>query len=487
MASTPPSIQHARWAYVLIGVLALVGLGLRIAGAQGGLWLDEAWSAEFARKAKSPFDIFFVIHHDNNHHLNTLWMYLTGWGAPPFMTRLLSIITGTLTIVVGGLIGLRRGPIQGVLLALFFAITPMLVAYGSEARGYAPMFLMLTLMIWVLARWLDHQQAPPPALLLAGLTAIGMLSHLTMLFALIGLGLWVTAVLAPGRTLRALIKVTFDLLGLSMITAAGILVMTVVVPLLGPVGFQFGGYDPFSIRTLKIGLSVMFEYVLGLRGTIGFVILLPLLLLLPLLFRSRATDRSFFLLSIASLLTVPILFIVAQIANAAFARYQLLTCFGLLLVASDIIASGWLRGGWQRLVAVAALLLLTIGQLPITLSIIANKRADPSAAISAMASRAPQGGIIFVGHMRDVVVIEAAAASAGYRLKVTKNACPAAPFAFLGAPDFPDLPASTTLCEVRYNAIDGRARTELSGMSWRLYVREDGQAARRSSAARSTS
>lgn len=478
--------MSVRRAYALIGVLALVGLGLRIAGAQGGLWLDEAWSAAFAHKARSPLDIFFVIHHDNNHHLNTLWMYLTGWGAPPMVSRLLAIATGTLAIIVGGAIGLRRGPIQGVLLALFFAITPMLVAYGSEARGYAPMFLAFTVMIWVVARWLDHQQAPAPSLLLALITALGMLSHLTMLFALIGIGLWATAVLAKGRSFRALIAVTVDLFGLSMIVAAGILLMAVIIPLLGPVGFQFGGYDPFSLRTLGMGLSVLCEYALGLRGPFAYAILLPLLLLLPLLVPSRTADRNFFLLCITSLLTVPALFIVAQIANAAFARYQLLTCFGLLLVAAEVIASGWARRGWQRALALVALAALVIGQMSITLPIVANRRADPSVAISAMAARAPGGATLFVAHMRDVAVIGAAAASAGYRIKITEEACPPAPFAFLAAPDFADLPVSTTICDVRYGAVAGRARTELSGMSWRLY-RRDGQAARRSSAARSTS
>lgn len=486
MINSPPAEPATRSVYVLIGALALIGLGLRIAGAQGGLWLDEAWSADFARKAKSPIDIFFVIHHDNNHYLNTLWMYLAGWGAPPMVSRLLSIVTGTVTILIGGLIGLRRGAIQGILLALFFAISPMLVAYGAEARGYAPMFLALTSMIWVVARWLDHQQAPVPSMPLALITAFGMLSHLTMLFALIGIGLWSTAVLAKGRSLRELIAVTVDLFGLSAIVAAGILVMAIAVPLLGPTGFQFGGYDPFSMRTLGIGLSVLFEYVLGLRGPIAYVMLPSLLLLLPLFFASRTADRSFILLCIAALLTVPVLFVVARIANAAFARYQLLTCFGLLLVASEVIASGWMRGSWRKPLALVALGTLVIGQFCITLSIITNKRADPSAAITAMASRAPGGASISVGHMRDVPVIEAAAATARYPLKI-KETCPGAHFAFLAAPDFPDLPPSTTVCDMHYTGIAGAARTELSGMSWRLYARDDVQAARRSSAARSTS
>lgn len=486
MTTVLPTEAAIRRTYVSIGLLALIGLGLRIAGAQGGLWLDEAWSAVFARRAKSTFDVLFAIHHDNNHHLNTLWMHLTGWGAPPLVSRLLSIATGTLAIIVGGLIGLRRGPIRGVLLALFLTISPMLVAYGSEARGYAPMFLALTLMIWVVIRWLDRQQAPAPSLLLALITALGMLSHLTMLFALAGIGLWATAVLARGRSFRELIAITFNLFGPSMIMAVGIVLMTVVIPLFGPEGFQFGGYDPFSMRTLGIGLSVLLEYALGLRGQVTYVILLSLLLLLPLLFASRTSDRSFFLICVACLLTVPALFMMAQIANAAFARYQLLTCFGLLLLASELIASGWDRGGWRRPVALVALAALVFAQTSVTLSVIANKRGDPSVAIRTMIARAPDGTTVFVGHNRDMAVIEAAAASDGYSVELFEKPCSGAHFMFLAAPDFSDLPSEELVCDVRYAAIAGGARTELSGMSWRLYIRED-QAARRSSAARSTS
>lgn len=476
-----------RRSYALIGVLTLIGLGLRVAGAQGGLWLDEAWSAGFAREARSPFDIFFAIQHDNNHYLNTLWMYLTGWGADPMVSRLLSIVTGTSAIAIGGLIGLRRGPAQGVLLALFFAISPMLVTYGAEARGYAPMFLALMLIIWVVSRWLDDQQRPAPSRLLAAITAFGLFSHLTMIFALVGIGLWATAVLYPGRSPRALIGVLIDVFGLAAAVATGILVMAILIPMLGPAGLQFGGYDPFSMRTLRIGLSDLSEYTLGLRGMVTLAILPSLLLLLPQLLRSRTSDRQFFLLCVASILTVPALFMIAQIANAAFARYQLLTCFGILLIASEIIASGWMRGGWQRPLAVVALSALIVGQISITLSIIASKRGDPSAAIKVMAAHAPRGTTVFVGPDRDIPVIEAAAASAGYPLKLSRSLCARAPFIFLEAPDISELQPTTIMCGTHYVGIAAGIRTEISGMSWRIYARDAGQAVRRSSAARSTS
>src|SRR5690349_4887510 len=89
----------------LLGAIVLLGLALRIAGAQGALWLDEAWSAKQAHDAGTPIAVFLNINHDNNHHLNSLWLLLVGFDAPPPLARALSIATGTAAILVAAAIG----------------------------------------------------------------------------------------------------------------------------------------------------------------------------------------------------------------------------------------------------------------------------------------------------------------------------------------------------------------------------------------------
>ena len=71
---------------VVLAAMA-VGLGLRIAAARGGLWLDEAWSAVYAAQAQTPIGVFLRINHDNNHHLNSLWLQAIGLAAPPLLAR----------------------------------------------------------------------------------------------------------------------------------------------------------------------------------------------------------------------------------------------------------------------------------------------------------------------------------------------------------------------------------------------------------------
>src|SRR5687767_12981840 len=84
----------------LLGAIVLLGLALRIAAAHGALWLDEAWSAKQAHDAGTPLGVFLSINHDNNHHLNSLWLQFIGLGADPLLARAPAILAGTLAIYV---------------------------------------------------------------------------------------------------------------------------------------------------------------------------------------------------------------------------------------------------------------------------------------------------------------------------------------------------------------------------------------------------
>jgi hypothetical protein len=97
------------------------------------------------------------INHDNNHHLNSVWLQLIGPEAPPLALRGLSILTSSATIGVAALIGFRRNRAAGIITATLFAISPIMLIYGSEARGYAPMLLALMIMIWRIDIWLEDK------------------------------------------------------------------------------------------------------------------------------------------------------------------------------------------------------------------------------------------------------------------------------------------------------------------------------------------
>src|SRR5438045_4883022 len=136
------------WWSAVAGV-AVVGLVLRVLAARGGLWTDEAWSMIYAEQARNAAGVFVRINHDNNHHLNTLWLQAIGSGAAPWLARLPAILAGTACVVVAAMLAGRKSRPAGLVAAVLFALSPALVAFGSEARGYALMALAALTMLLV--------------------------------------------------------------------------------------------------------------------------------------------------------------------------------------------------------------------------------------------------------------------------------------------------------------------------------------------------
>ncbi len=72
------------WPFVLGGtVILLISAALRFLGAQGDLWLDEIWTLDIASNIDHAYLIFWGPYLDNNHFLNTYYIYLVGTQSPP--------------------------------------------------------------------------------------------------------------------------------------------------------------------------------------------------------------------------------------------------------------------------------------------------------------------------------------------------------------------------------------------------------------------
>ena len=146
--------------WLAVAALTLLGLALRLLAARGALWLDEAWSATFAQEAVTPIGVIWRVNHDNNHILNTLWLQLLGPDATPLAQRALAIATGTAAIPLAAMFCARRSTAAALIAALAFALSPILVTYGSEARGYAPMIAaFLGTLVLVGWSWLAMRRA----------------------------------------------------------------------------------------------------------------------------------------------------------------------------------------------------------------------------------------------------------------------------------------------------------------------------------------
>lgn len=162
-----------------IGILAAAAV-LRMFGATNDLWLDEIWSVELANHIRSPNEILTAIHHDNNHYLNTLFLYLLGPRGNWPGYRMPSIVFGVLTVALAGAIGRRRSNLCAFVAMLMTAASHVLVHYSSEARGYSPVVFFSYLSYYLLERFLEEKKLLL-AWLFAAAATLGFASHLIYL------------------------------------------------------------------------------------------------------------------------------------------------------------------------------------------------------------------------------------------------------------------------------------------------------------------
>ncbi|MDP5278413.1 hypothetical protein Q9Q95_05710 [Sphingomonas sp. DG1-23] len=457
----------ARRYWWLLGGLVLLGLALRIAGAQGALWLDEAWSAKQAHDAGTPLGVFLNINHDNNHHLNSLWMQFVGFDAAPPLARALSIVTGTAAILIAALIGARRHLALGLITGLLFAVSPALVTFGSEARGYAPMVLALLVAILLIDRWLAGEAERSPATALAIAFFLGAFSQLTMFFGFCALAGWVFFALWKRDGLKPAILGSFRLFLPSAITL-GLVVAIILGAAAAHTGFKFGRYDPYNTMELLHGVSEMVQYILGfpIVSIWWFAAIPALVVLAP---SAGVTRIAFHRLAI---LAFPLALALLRSGNVAHPRYYLLVGIALLILVAELIWLGWRAGGWKRWLAGAALATITAASLVLDMDLAINRRGDVGAAIRAMQARAPQGATLILDREPGIATLEAAAAAAHYPLKVQLADCTAAPFFFADRFKGEEPPAAIALCGARFMPIAGARAHGMSGTHWTLYQRQ---------------
>src|SRR5205085_12217207 len=82
---------------------------------------------------------------DNNHPLNTIWLYLVGERRHWEVYRIPAMLSGTVAVAVIAMLLRRDGKAASIIGAVLAGSSYFLVHYGSEARGYAPamMFALL--------------------------------------------------------------------------------------------------------------------------------------------------------------------------------------------------------------------------------------------------------------------------------------------------------------------------------------------------------
>ena len=348
-----------------VAALFTIGLALRLWCARGPLWVDEIWSIENLEPLAHWWGVLCGISHDNNHFLNSLWLFFAyPASADPVWLRALSILAGSLAIPAMARLGARRNAPAAVAAAALMAFSFYFVSYSVEARGYASAALALILAYDALERWLDEPTGRARYAFAAAAGA-AFFCHLASAVAILLFG-----VIAVGETFRrggdarAAAAAGWRLAWPTAIALAPTFAFLVAGYVITG-GFAIGHVEPFAALHTIGGFTRMAALTLGLPTTLPVFAILtvaaPLAVAAALVFGLIAPERRiacgvlFFAPAIGAL--------ILRVPNSHIPRYYLPSAIALILVVAEIAGEAWRRGGAARLVGAGAILAMLAGDV----------------------------------------------------------------------------------------------------------------------------
>jgi len=308
------------------GIVFLAAASLRLVAIFNDLWLDEIWSWNLSRLVSSPVEILTKLTHDNNHPMNTFYLWALGDQRSGELYRLLSLVTGVASVGVMGILGRRYGRSESFISLVLGGFSYFLINYSSEARGYAPA-VFFALAGFLLA----GETATGKSLLHRGLfwltVLLGLLSHSTYVFAYAGMFAW-SALRSmkrgnrPGQIVVEMLKIH----GIPMVFLA------IVIYWLNTL--TIGGGPEYSVSEVILQ-TILFTFGLPENQWLGvFACLAAATLLIWELWTSRREIPDQWIFYLTAILLAPALLLIAAKPSVLFPRYFLLCIpFFLLLLA----------------------------------------------------------------------------------------------------------------------------------------------------------
>jgi len=450
-------------------LLSLVlGAVIRIIAAGGDLWLDEIWSLNLAAPLTSPLEVF-RIRIDNNHILNSLWLYFIGPDRPAWLYRFLSLGASIAALWPALRIGRRMGGAAGTLFPVLCALSAVLITITTEARGYGVMVL------GVLALW-DHVEGrqqrgrlpnPMVVLLVAG---SGTLAHLSFALFYLPLVVWQILTASARARLSGLAVHIPALAGLGLLYALHIRYLP---PGSGPLV----SYLDALVSTLSVGAGGPELPATGPAGiaALGAAVLFLVLIVRGLVVLARGGDRRWilglfvvFLMPFAVLLLLEPRILVARYLLAPLIMALFLAAHGLGALAED--------GRVGRYIAAVLLCLAVLGNALHLTRLARHHRGEYRAAVSFM-SAGGASTVVWGDHdFRNSTVVTYHARALGRELRylAESDRCSAEPNFFLAEDASREAPPRTLAIEAcggvrEFQLVRSFPHALLSGTSWHLY------------------
>lgn len=384
--------RTAAWGGGAFAGLTLVGALLRAPGLFTELWLDEIWSIQVAREARSAADFFLTYRTENTHLLNSLWLTLVSGAADGKVFRLLSFAAGVATVPLAVLAGLRWSRRAGLLAGALVALSSPLVALSTEARGYALAIAFALALFLALAR---HLETPSPRTTAAFGTfaALGLLSHLLFVHALAGAFVWSAWRVGTRPAARARLGALARLWAFPAVFAA--LLWWIFARHLAP--GQGPRFDPLATaaEAAALGLGMPDQAPWSALALLAAAAVLAI----GVARIRRDGDDSWVFLVTAAVVSPAV---VVAATHYAFLRprHLVLSILFLLLVLARLAASLLERGGRAGAAAVAGLLLVAGGNVLRTVSFVREGRGHCLEALREIVRKSP-GPRITIGGDHD--------------------------------------------------------------------------------------
>jgi len=340
----------------------LLGLGLllvaaavpRLIAITDDFWLDEIWSLRLAAVMEAPQDVLFrsELMHDNNHPLNTLWMYVVGQRDGWVAYRVPSLLAGLATVLLAAFAGARRSRLEGLVAGLLFATSYLMIAYSTEARGYS-LAVACALGALLMFERVSQRWTWGAVVGFWGVSVLGFLSHLSFghaYFALVGWSGW-RVLQAAGQRRESLLRAA----ALHAVPMGCLAVLYLIF-----VSHMYIGGGPMLSLSLVEVLSRTLAWTLGGPVGSGIPLALGVLVLVAMAvdavtLHREASDRWVFDLGVV--LVVPAGALVVLDPEFIAPRYFLVAIAFFLLVWARLIARLLMIGSWFRAVGVALMLL----------------------------------------------------------------------------------------------------------------------------------
>ena len=336
---------------IVVAGLVLAAAALRVRALFTDFWLDEIFSLDgLARRATSVADIFFspALRHDNNHHLNTLVLYLLrdhdNWVA----MRMPAFVAGLIVVALAAVIARRRGVMDGLFTGALVACSFTMAVYSTEARGYAFVLMFALLGLIALRRYLETPRLSR-AVPFWMAVALGLASHPSVLHFYAGACLW------SGYRLRGRVR---DLIRLHAVPIAWMALWAVVVLR----GGRVGGGDPRPWQqTADEAFGWTFGYPLGVVPALLALATAIAIVLWDArrLWREGSDEGLFYVGTILG----PIVLMTALAPPYLFARYFLVSLLFFQLVLGRLLARLWEAAHPLRVPAAAALVMICAGNI----------------------------------------------------------------------------------------------------------------------------